>query len=60
MTSAWTGEMTANCERARPCEPFADEAARFSGLPLIEIDRCRPIEVRDLTRMVKDVAQQER
>jgi hypothetical protein len=51
------GEMAADRERLRTGKPLAHDAARFSRLPLIQIDGRRPVEMRDLTRMVKDITE---
>src|SRR3954469_4160739 len=60
IASALPGEMAADDERARACKPLAHFAPHFCRLPLIQIDRRCPFEMRDLAGMMKDVAEQDR
>src|SRR3954447_20286983 len=50
IASALPGEMAADDERARACKPLAHFAPHFCRLPLIQIDRRCPFEMRDLAR----------
>src|SRR5947209_1379816 len=52
--------MTADRQRSCSGKPLAHFAARLRRLPLIEIERRRPIEMRHLAGMMKDVAEQDR
>src|SRR5436305_7437666 len=54
------GEMTADRQRSGSGKPLAHFAARLRRLPLIEIERRRPIQMRHLAGMMKDVAEQDR